>query len=115
MAQPQNVALTAGRVRDLVSAFLRAHPEHRSAFLADPAAALKRHLGVVLRSPTVLAVVETPGTVHVVVPADPNELGEADLGRVAGGTGTLAAADESVEARITRVDAFTVKQGTSER
>jgi hypothetical protein len=46
-------------------------------------------------------VADTPDLVHVVVPADPNELGEADLGRVAGGT-LVAAESDSTQVDTTR-------------
>jgi hypothetical protein len=112
MAEPRKVVLTPGGVRDLVSAVLTEYPAYRDAFLANPAAALERHLGVVLHTPAVVAVADTSDTVHIVIPADPDELGEADLRRVAGGiANTLSGQDDSAQA-VTRIESITFKQTT---
>jgi uncharacterized protein YbjQ (UPF0145 family) len=63
----------------------------RAALLADPAAALAKLTGVAAASlPRIVVHEEQPGTWHLVIPAKPaaaGELSEAELAKVAGGTG----------------------------
>ena len=89
MREPQDAALTMGRVQDLVASFLRRHPQQQAAFMADPAGALTRHLGIAVDGSRVVAVADTASTVHVVIPPDPDELGDRTLDRVAGGLNAM--------------------------
>jgi hypothetical protein len=85
MAVPKHIGQTPGAVRDRIASFLQEHPGHRDEFLANPAAAIARHLGLHIPDVTVIAIPDTADTVHFVVPPDPDELGGATLERIAGG------------------------------
>ena len=91
MAVPKHIGLTPGVVRDRIATFLLRHPEHRREFLANPAAAIARHLALHIPDVTVIAVADTADQVHVVVPPDPDELGGDALERIAGGVTQEAA------------------------
>jgi hypothetical protein len=105
MPEPRNAPLTPGRVLDLVALFLRRHPEHRASFMADPAEALARHLGVAVDGGRVVAVSDTASTIHVIVPADPDELSDRNLDRVAGGL-TEMTSTRSADAAAAPIDDF---------
>jgi hypothetical protein len=66
--------------------------EFRKEFTADPAGTFAKHLAVPAANlPRIAVHEETPGSWHIVLPVKPsntNELSEADLERVAGGTAT---------------------------
>jgi hypothetical protein len=93
MWQSQDGALTRGRVQDLIAAFLRRHPQHIAAFMTDPATAIANHLRVAVDGRRVVAVCDTAATVHVVIPCDPDELGDQTLSQVAGGLGVMTSVD----------------------
>lgn len=85
MAVPKHIGLTPGVVRDRIAEFLLRHPAQQREFLANPAAAIARHLGLHIPDVTVIAIADTADVVHVVVPPDPDELGGEALERIAGG------------------------------
>lgn len=87
MTEPRRGVLTPGGVRDLVATFVQQHPQQRDAFLANPAAAISRHLGLVIPDVKIVAVADTADTIHVVVPADADELRDSDLDHIAAGIG----------------------------
>ena len=88
MSQPARGILTPGGVRDRVATFVQEHPQYRSAFLTHPAAAIARHLGLVIPDVEVRAISDTADTVYVVVPSDPDELRDRELGRYQEGSAT---------------------------
>ena len=70
--------------------------------LSDPAAALKEHGAEIPAGYTVKAVANTDSVIHLVIPAKPKDLSDADLDKVAGGT-FFGSTPFSVESPITRL------------
>ena len=81
--------VTRGEINDIVASFASKSPEYRESLLADPKSVLGKQMNHELHDILSVKVVqETADTVYLVlphVPAEGDELSDADLEMVAGG------------------------------